>query len=89
MRSLKHSMRDVDTSTWTIPSEFQVLAEAGQVASLEMFRAFNMGVGMVVLTSSANVSHITTRAAACGITAWELGKVIPGTGRVRLDGTVT
>lgn len=80
---------DVDTGTWTVPSEFRVLAEAGQVASLEMFRAFNMGVGMVVITSSANVSQITARASACGIPAWELGKVIPGTGRVRLDGTVT
>lgn len=80
---------DVDTSTWSLPSEFRVLAEAGQVASLEMFRAFNMGVGMVVITSAANVSHVTARAAACGIAAWELGTVIPGTGRVRLDGTVT
>ena len=80
---------DVDTGTWTIPNEFRVLAEAGQVASLEMFRAFNMGVGMVVATSKNNVSHITSRAVACGIAAWELGTVIPGTGRVRLDGQVT
>jgi phosphoribosylformylglycinamidine cyclo-ligase len=80
---------DVDTSTWTVPSEFQVLAEAGQVASLEMFRAFNMGVGMVVIASRDNVSHITARAAACGIASWELGAVVPGTGRVRLDGQAT
>lgn len=78
----------VDTSTWTIPLVFRVLAEAGQVASLEMFRAFNMGVGMVVITSPDQVSHITSRAAACGIDAWELGKVVPGTGKVRLDGVV-
>jgi phosphoribosylformylglycinamidine cyclo-ligase len=79
----------VDTSTWTIPNEFRVLAEAGQVASLEMFRAFNMGVGMVVIVPKENVSHITSRAAACGIAAWELGAVVPGTGRVRLDGQIT
>ncbi|AMW04779.1 phosphoribosylformylglycinamidine cyclo-ligase [Gemmatimonas phototrophica] len=79
----------VDTSTWTIPNEFSVLAEAGQVASLEMFRAFNMGVGMVVIVPKENVSHITSRAAACGIAAWELGAVVPGSGRVRLDGQVT
>jgi phosphoribosylformylglycinamidine cyclo-ligase len=59
------------------------------VAALEMFRAFNMGVGMVVITSADNVSHIMSRAAACGIAAWELGTVVPGTGRVRLDGQVT
>jgi phosphoribosylformylglycinamidine cyclo-ligase len=79
----------IDTSTWTIPSTFRVLAEAGAVAPLEMFRAFNMGVGMVVITAQDNVRDITSRAAECGIDAWECGKVIPGTGRVRLDGVVT
>jgi phosphoribosylformylglycinamidine cyclo-ligase len=79
---------DVDTSTWTIPAVFRVLAEAGQVASLEMFRAFNMGVGMVVITAQENVSQITSRAAACGIDAWTLGRVVPGSGKVRLDGVV-
>ena len=71
----------VDTSTWTIPSTFRVLAEAGAVAPIEMFRAFNMGVGMVVITAQENVRDITSRA--------ECGHVIPGTGRVRLDGVVT
>jgi phosphoribosylformylglycinamidine cyclo-ligase len=79
----------VDTSTWTIPSTFRVLAEAGAVAPLEMFRAFNMGVGMVVITAQDKVRDITSRAAACGIDAWECGTVVPGTGRVRLDGVVT
>ena len=79
----------VDTSTWTIPSTFRVLAEAGAVAPLEMFRAFNMGVGMVVITAPDKVREITSRAAACGIDAWECGHVIPGTGHVRLDGVVT
>ena len=79
----------VDTSTWTIPSIFRVLAEAGAVAPVEMFRAFNMGVGMVVITAQDNVRDITSRAAACGIDAWECGTVIAGTGHVRLDGVVT
>jgi phosphoribosylformylglycinamidine cyclo-ligase len=80
---------NVDTASWTIPSTFRVLAEAGSVDALEMFRAFNMGVGMVVVTSQDNVGQITARAAACGIEAWECGSVVKGTGRVRLDGVVT
>ncbi len=79
----------VDTSTWTVPSTFRVLAEAGAVAPLEMFRAFNMGVGMVVITAQDTVRDITSRAAACGIDAWECGTVVAGTGRVRLDGVIT
>lgn len=77
---------DVDTSTWTVPSVFQVLADAGSVATSEMFRAFNMGVGMVVIVPPDAVGTITARAAACGIDAWELGRVVPGTGRVLMDG---
>ena len=80
---------DVDTGTWTVPSTFRVLEEAGRVSRLEMFRAFNMGVGMVVITARENARDVLMRAAASGIHAWELGRVIPGSGRVRLDGVVT
>lgn len=80
---------NVDTSSWTIPSTFRVLAEAGVVAPLEMFRAFNMGVGMVVITAPQDVHQITASAATFGINAWECGSVVKGSGRVRLDGVVT
>jgi phosphoribosylformylglycinamidine cyclo-ligase len=80
---------DVITDTWTIPSWFRVLEEAGAVSRLEMFRAFNMGVGMVVITSSDKAQRVIQRAEACGVQAWALGHLVPGTGKVRLDGTVT
>jgi hypothetical protein len=44
---------------------------------------------MVVITAPDKVRDITSRDAACGIDAWECGNIIPGTGRVRLDGVVT
>ncbi len=79
---------DVDTTSWTIPSTFRVLADAGAVSRHEMFRAFNMGVGMVVITAPEFVRSIRARATACGIAAWELGRVVRGSGKVRLDGVV-
>lgn len=88
-RALPDSLdADVTTSTWTIPSWFRVLEEAGAVPRLEMYRAFNMGVGMVVITSKANASRVMQQANASGIAAWELGRLVPGTGRVRFDGAV-
>lgn len=86
-RALPHTLDAVvDTTTWTIPSVFRVLAEAGQVRPMEMFRAFNMGVGMVVITSRDAVSALVARATASGIEAWELGTTVPGSGEVRLEG---
>ena len=41
----------IDPGTWEIPSVFTVLESAGSVERGEMFRAFNMGVGMVVIAA--------------------------------------
>jgi phosphoribosylformylglycinamidine cyclo-ligase len=79
---------DIDTTTWTVPSAFRVLQEAGAVETPEMFRAFNMGVGMVVITAPEDARDVRTRALACGFDAWELGRVVAGSGQVRFNGEV-
>jgi len=81
-----HLDADVDTSTWNIPSEFRVLQDAGGVATAEMFRAFNMGVGMVVICAPEDVRDVRTRAHASGFDAWELGRLVSGSGRVLFNG---
>ena len=75
----------VETGSWTVPHEFEVLEEAGAVPRGEMYRAFNMGVGMVVLTSASSVDAVLASAATAGVRAWRLGDVVPGTGRVILS----
>lgn len=74
----------VDTSSWEIPHTFRVLEEAGGVDRDEMYRAFNMGVGMVVVADPADASSVLASASAAGVHAWPLGHVAPGSGRVRL-----
>jgi phosphoribosylformylglycinamidine cyclo-ligase len=76
----------VDTSTWDVPPVFRVLQDAGGVDRAEMFRAFNMGVGMVVITDEMGARRVCASAAAEGVPAWTMGAVVPGTGTVRLDG---
>jgi len=39
----------VDRSTWKLPVLFQYLQEEGRIDSDEMYRVFNMGIGMVVI----------------------------------------
>ncbi len=78
----------VDTASWTVPAEFRVLAEAGRVSTEEMFRAFNMGVGMVVIAEADKVSRVMSRAAEQGVGAWVMGEVAHGTGVVQLDRAV-
>lgn len=74
----------VDTASWQVPNVFRQLQRAGGVARDEMFRTFNMGVGMVVITGSGDVGAVRDSAAAAGVTAWSLGRVERGSGRVQL-----
>ena len=77
---------EVDTDSWEVPNVFRVLADAGGVARDEMFRAFNMGVGMVVITDEQGAVAVRSSAAAAGVEHWMLGRVVPGSGRVILKG---
>ncbi|MEO7038671.1 MAG: phosphoribosylformylglycinamidine cyclo-ligase [Candidatus Elarobacter sp.] len=72
----------VNTRSWTIPQEFLTLEKAGGVAREEMLRAFNMGVGMVVLADAAAADSVIAHAAAAGVPAWVLGETQRGTGTV-------
>jgi phosphoribosylformylglycinamidine cyclo-ligase len=74
----------VDTKSWTVPNLFAQLGRAGAVAESEMFRAFNMGVGMVVITTPADVDAVKHSARDAGISSWTLGRVTRGSGQVIL-----
>jgi phosphoribosylformylglycinamidine cyclo-ligase len=75
----------VDTSSWVVPNEFQVLQRAGGVSREEMFRAFNMGVGMVVITDARSADAVMASARAAGVDAWLAGRVVRGNGSVILE----
>jgi phosphoribosylformylglycinamidine cyclo-ligase len=75
----------VHTSTWAVPNVFAQLGAAGAVSRDELFRAFNMGVGMMVLVSPEDRDGVIAAAAAAGIKGWQAGDVVPGSGTVRLE----
>ena len=74
----------VDRSSWSVPNVFRVLESAGQVPRDEMFRAFNMGVGMVAICAGEDVRAVIESARAASTPAWVMGEVRPGSGEVVL-----
>ena len=61
----------LDRQSWTVPPLFQWLQRAGQLDDAEMFRAFNMGVGLVLAASPADAPSLL--AALPG--SWVTGQV--------------
>ena len=75
----------VDTGTWEPPNLFRQLEAAGHVERAEMFRAFNMGVGMIVLTPESAAEDVIASASAQGVRAWRAGRTRRGSGQVVLN----
>lgn len=75
----------VDTTTWQVPNLFEQLERAGQVDRREMFRTFNMGVGMIVIVPEADAQGIIDAAQARNVAAWRVGSIRRGSGQVLLN----
>jgi len=74
----------IDGASWPVPNLFLQLERAGQVSRAEMYRTFNMGVGMVVITDKAGASVVEAAARSANVDAWRLGRTVRGTGQVRI-----
>jgi phosphoribosylformylglycinamidine cyclo-ligase len=48
----------IDRGTWTVPPLFRLIQEQGEVDPEEMFRVFNMGIGMVAIVDKKDVSAL-------------------------------
>ena len=75
----------VNSSAWAVPNLFQQLQRAGGVERPEMFRTFNMGVGMIVIAPQSSVDTVIASAATYGVQGWMIGRITAGSGRVVLN----
>jgi phosphoribosylformylglycinamidine cyclo-ligase len=80
-----HLDASIDKASWEVPNLFRVLADAGAVEDGEMFRTFNMGIGMVAIVDPPSASIVTKQAEKCGIDCRAIGEVVPGAQRVILN----
>jgi phosphoribosylformylglycinamidine cyclo-ligase len=75
---------EIDADSWQVPNLFRQLEQAGQVDRAEMYRTFNMGVGMVVITDEAGADAVAAAAASVHLGSWRLGRIVRGAGQVRI-----
>lgn len=49
----------LDKKSWAVPPIFKLIQDRGNVDSSEMYRVFNMGIGMAIICTPDNVSGLT------------------------------
>lgn len=73
----------VDRGAWERPGLFQLLTRGGVVEEEEAFRAFNMGVGAILVVEPQRVDAVLADLEASGERAFVCGELVEGEGRVR------
>jgi phosphoribosylformylglycinamidine cyclo-ligase len=69
---------EIDTASWEWPALFGLLQRTGGIAQDEIFRAFNMGVGMCAVLRPSAVGAFLEIAAAHGDRATPIGRIVNG-----------
>ncbi len=68
------------SKSWATPPIFQLIQQRGNVAQSEMYRVFNMGIGMVVICSPENVNQLTQALPEAKV----IGEVVKQIGKARV-----
>ncbi|XOQ52232.1 MAG: Phosphoribosylformylglycinamidine cyclo-ligase [Succiniclasticum sp.] len=69
---------EVHADAWEVPVVFRKLQEWGGVSDKEMYRTFNMGVGMVLVVDPSEADAVRSHLREAGEPYYELGTVVPG-----------
>jgi phosphoribosylformylglycinamidine cyclo-ligase len=74
-----------DRSSWFVPPLFTFLQEKGNVDRDEMYRVFNMGIGMVIMVRAAEAAKAMALLRKARMRSGVIGKIVKGSEAVRLE----
>lgn len=69
---------EINKGSWNVLPIYRLMQEIGNVEEQEMYRAFNMGVGMVIVCDVNDKESIISHIKEQGEGIFEIGKVIKG-----------
>ncbi len=73
---------NIHLHTWQIPPLFQLVQQRGEIPTQEMFRVFNMGIGMIAIVAKEDARDFQD---ALGEESFVIGELIQGEHRVNLQ----
>jgi len=65
-------------NSWTVPKIFRLIQKKGNIVDKEMYRTFNMGIGMVLVVAKGTEQKIIQALEKSGLNSWVIGEVVRG-----------
>lgn len=78
----KKAQAVIDLHSWSIPPIFKLIQKLGKVSHDEMYKTFNMGIGMILVVEAGDVSKVLNFLAKQKEKAYLIGEIEKGKGEV-------
>ncbi len=75
---------EIEKGSWRVLPIYELMQSIGNVEEAEMYRAFNMGVGMIIICADADKQHIIAHITEQGEDVREIGRVVQGNKTVEI-----
>ncbi len=69
---------EIDEGSWPVLPIFRLMQSIGNVESSEMYRTFNMGIGMVIVVSPQESKQVKNHFQQRGDAVYDVGRVVKG-----------
>lgn len=75
----------IDLGAWSVPAIFSLIADRGRIEREEMYRVFNMGIGLVIVVAPDMAPAVIHRLSQLGDRAWIIGKIVPANNNAQVE----
>ncbi|MFC1807674.1 phosphoribosylformylglycinamidine cyclo-ligase [Candidatus Omnitrophota bacterium] len=75
---------EITKGSWPMPGIFKLIQKKGSIKESEMYRVFNMGIGMVVVLSPKDIKKSQHILSKFKLKSWLIGRVVQGKRHVKL-----
>jgi phosphoribosylformylglycinamidine cyclo-ligase len=72
------------TDSWKIPPIFKLIQKKGNIEDEEMFKVFNMGIGLIMVVPKDETNRVLSQLSTLKETAYHIGEITKGKGEVNL-----
>lgn len=67
---------EIDRGTWPVLPVFNVMQRLGNIADREMYRVFNMGIGMIIIVSAEDTTSVEAHLRSISEPCYRIGRVV-------------
>ncbi len=70
----------IDSNAWEVPEIFRIAQKTGKISDREMYKTFNMGIGMVVVLAERFVGQAVRTLKNFKLNSWVIGQIMKKNG---------